>query len=259
MKQLLHRLSIAAACLVIALQANAQRAIVVAEDCSSATVDGIHGEIWRVTENGKSRWVLLDANDNYLADAPQHCVARLTRSIAESPAPRPQPVSTPAPSASGGLSPTLQQEILQRHNHWRQSLGVPALVWSPQVAAFAQQWANELAGQNCALEHRPRSGPFAQRYGENLFAASAVMWSDGRTEVQAVAPSQVVDSWDSEKADYDYNANACAAGKVCGHYTQVVWASSRTLGCAMKLCPDESQVWVCNYDAPGNVVGEKPY
>ena len=32
---------------------------------------------------------------------------------------------------------------------------------------------------------------------------------------------QVVESWDAEKADYDFDDHKCAEGKMCGHYTQV--------------------------------------
>ena len=44
---------------------------------------------------------------------------------------------------------------------------------------------------------------------------------------------QVVESWDAEKADYDFDNHECAEGKMCGHYTQVGWTRIRTLhgGC----------------------------
>ena len=53
------------------------------------------------------------------------------------------------------------------------------------------------------MQHRPRSGPFAQQHGENLFWASPVMWSDGRREVQQITSADVVDAWDEEKQWYD--------------------------------------------------------
>ncbi len=158
-----------------------------------------------------------------------------------------------------GLSSGQQEEILARHNHWREAVGAPGLAWSAELAAFAQEWADELSKRGCEMEHRPRSGPFTQKYGENLSWASPTTWSDGRTEAQSISPSSVVDGWDSEKADYDYASNTCAAGKACGHYTQVVWAKSERLGCAMTVCADNDQVWVCNYDPAGNFTGEKPY
>jgi uncharacterized protein YkwD len=119
---------------------------------------------------------------------------------------------------------------------------IPPLTWSGTVAATAQAWAN-----NCMFKH---SGG---QYGENIFATSGM-----------AKPSDVVGSWVSEQAKYDYANNSCSA--VCGHYTQVVWAKSLRLGCAVADCTQNSpfgggnwQFWVCNYDPPGNFVGERPY
>jgi len=61
---------------------------------------------------------------------------------------------------------------------------------------------------------------------------SAMNWSDGRKELQKISPEKVVDSWGSEKADYDYANNSCTPGKMCGHYTQMVWRATTTVGCA---------------------------
>jgi pathogenesis-related protein 1 len=281
MKKNLMVVGLAAVCAGVVIDVHAQDNMSVSEDCSSATVNGVQGEFWQVTENGQAKWVILDSNENYLADAPARCSEALTAMLAgdsssatppappSMPAPEARAPAAPAPSAPGsavpapvgasGLSPAQQEEILARHNHWREAVGAPALTWSPEMAAFAQQWAEALDGQGCDMRHRPKTGPYAQRYGENLYSASPVIWSDGRTEVQLVAPGAVVDSWDSEKIDYDYASNSCAGGKVCGHYTQLVWAGSARLGCGMKVCGDKSQVWVCNYDPAGNVGGERPY
>ena len=171
----------------------------------------------------------------------------------------PPPADEAASAGDGMLSASQAQGLLERHNHWRAAVGVGALTWSPELAAFAQAWADELARQGCTMRHRPHEGPFAQKYGENLYHASPVFWSDGRTEVQQISPEQVVDSWDSEKADYDHAANACAEGRMCGHYTQLVWSRSTSLGCGAAICPDQAQLWVCNYDPPGNIVGQRPY
>jgi pathogenesis-related protein 1 len=98
------------------------------------------------------------------------------------------------------------------------------------------------------------------KYGENLYWASAIQWSDGKREVQQVNPKKVVDAWGSEVKDYDYARNTCTLGKMCGHYTQVVWKNTTRVGCAVAVCEESSeQVWVCQYQTPGNWVGEKPY
>ncbi len=67
-------------------------------------------------------------------------------------------------------------------------------------------------------------------------------------------------SWMKEKANHNYATGTCATGKVCGHYTQVMWAKSTKLGCGLNKCPGLkwSSTIVCNY-APGGNSGGKPF
>jgi pathogenesis-related protein 1 len=68
-----------------------------------------------------------------------------------------------------------------------------------------------------------------------------------------------------EAKDYDYAANTCKG--VCGYYPQLVWRKGARLGCGVANPATNSpfsafpswQIWVCNYDPPGNFNGEKPY
>lgn len=149
------------------------------------------------------------------------------------------------------------QEMVAAHNRWRKTVKTPPLSYSPELAAASQEWADHLKRHNhCQMQH---SKPDA-KYGENLYWASAVQWSDGKRELQRVTPREVVDDWGKEREDYDYKSNSCAAGKMCGHYTQVVWRTTTTVGCAAAVCEDTlEQVWVCRYQPPGNWVGQKPY
>jgi pathogenesis-related protein 1 len=98
------------------------------------------------------------------------------------------------------------------------------------------------------------------KYGENLFWGSAVEWTDGRRAQQNVSAKRVVEDWGSEKADYDYATNQCTQGKMCGHYTQIVWRNTTKVGCGVAVCEDtKEQVWVCQYQPAGNWVGKRPY
>src|SRR5215831_9384178 len=131
-------------------------------------------------------------------------------------------------------------EMVRAHNKWRRAVGVPDIKWSASLATTAQAWANNLeATRGCNLVHS------RGRFGENLFWGSAVRYSSGTTEAQTVTPTNVVD--------------ACAEGKMCGHYTQVVWKTTTEVGCGSAVCADKSQVWVCNYAPAGNYIGQKPY
>lgn len=141
-------------------------------------------------------------------------------------------------------------EIVAAHNVWRAEVGVPPITYSAEVAASAQAWADYLKNSNnCHLMHSSTPN------GENIFGASA--WSDG--PAQDIHSSDPVNAWAEEKRDYDYAKNECVNGKVCGHYTQVVWKNSTTVGCAMAMCPNNNQVWVCQYAPAGNYIGQKPY
>ena len=148
--------------------------------------------------------------------------------------------------------------FITMHNKWRAEAGVTEkLKYSPALALSSQVWADTLKQTNhCLMRHSKPDG----KYGENLFWGSAMNWSDGRKELQKISPEQVVDSWGSEKIDYDYEKNSCTPDKMCGHYTQMVWRTTTTVGCAIAVCEDNlTQVWVCQYQPAGNLLGSKPY
>jgi pathogenesis-related protein 1 len=149
-------------------------------------------------------------------------------------------------------------EIIAAHNRLRAEVRVTKkLSYSKALAANAQAWANNLKRTNaCQMRHSEPDG----KYGENLFWGSAVEWTDGRKEQQKVSSKRVVEEWGSEKADYDYTANQCKFGKMCGHYTQIVWRSTTKVGCGVAVCDDTlEQVWVCQYQPTGNWAGKRPY
>jgi uncharacterized protein YkwD len=137
-------------------------------------------------------------------------------------------------------STPMYQAILDPHNAIRARVGVPPLVWSDQLAQVAQDWANHLIATG-ELNHRPNN-----RYGENIYAIAG----------GHATPAEVVDLWAKEARGYDIRSNTCSG--VCGHYTQIVWAKTRAVGCAVAT-DRRREVWVCNYDPPGNVIGFRPY
>ncbi len=152
-------------------------------------------------------------------------------------------------SPDGGSTDTANtpfaREMISAHNSVRISAtptpnpSLPILTWSNDVAAVAQAWADM-----CRFEHNTGRG----NLGENILIATP----------NTVTTAGVVQNWASEAASYDYGRNACAPGKQCGHYTQIVWRSTTPVGCATKVCPPW-QLWVCNYSPPGNYLGQRPY
>jgi uncharacterized protein YkwD len=151
-------------------------------------------------------------------------------------------VLTNADAQNRQTTPTfsIERDMLASHNSLRARVGVPALAWSEALAARAQDWADTLLARK-QFFHRPNSP-----YGENLFEIRGAR----------VLPAQVVDEWASESRAYDYRSNKCLG--VCGHYTQIVWRDTREVGCAVAR-DLQQEVWVCNYNPPGNWVGKRPY
>jgi pathogenesis-related protein 1 len=151
-----------------------------------------------------------------------------------------KPRTEPKPPEFTGEETGALAGLSAAHNQVRAGVGVAPLAWSPSLSRYAQDWANQLAANNCQLAHRPN-----RPYGENLF------WTSNGATAQ-----YVVDFWAAEAANYDIETNGCDG--VCGHYTQIVWATTTQVGCGMATCGSQ-QIWVCNYDPTGNLYGQKPY
>ncbi|CAA6657664.1 unnamed protein product [Spirodela intermedia] len=134
------------------------------------------------------------------------------------------------------------QDYLDVHNTARSAVGVGPIAWNATLAAYAQNYANQRIA-DCQLVHS--GGP----YGENLFWGSGKEWT----------AREAVQLWVDEKQYYNYTTNTCATGKVCGHYTQVVWRNSSNLGCARVKCNSRAIFITCNYSPRGNMVGQRPY
>ena len=148
--------------------------------------------------------------------------------------------------------------MVQEHNALRAEIGAPKLRWSKPLARQAATWATTLKKSGCAMRHS------RGKLGENLYWASARMTTaknKTRSAPQAITEKDVAAAWASEKAWYSRATNSCNAppGKSCGHYTQMVWAKTKEIGCAKAVCDDNSQIWVCNYAPAGNFVGQRPY
>lgn len=130
---------------------------------------------------------------------------------------------------------------LVRARHWELPLS-----WDFELERYARWWAGQRWG-DCRLQHSFPEDGF--KLGENVYWGSGDAWT----------PGDAVAAWAGEEKYYDYTTNSCEEGRVCGHYTQIVWRRSRRVGCARVVCKDGDVFMTCNYDPPGNYVGERPY
>lgn len=166
-------------------------------------------------------------------------------------------------AAASALATQDRDAILTAHNNARKNdvpgnTGgpLPNLAWDDALATASQTYANTLARTKCGdIDHDPNRGDV----GENLYTS-------GTTDASAPPGSgaNAVASWVAEKADYTYESNTCAPGKVCGHFTQVVWRDTTKVGCGRATCTAEDMintVWVCRYSPTGNmnIDTTKPY
>lgn len=150
--------------------------------------------------------------------------------------------------SSNGIDKKDLEIAIQEHNRVRADVGVGKLKWSSKISRYAQTWADHLATTSCRMKHRPRDGKWKELYGENLFIGTAGFYSI----------KEAVRSWESEKADYSYGTFTGRSRKPIGHYTQIIWKNSSKFGCGQALC-NGNLIIACNYDPPGNYIGEKPY
>ena len=153
------------------------------------------------------------------------------------------PTSTQTASGSTRMKPADQRAILSYHNKVRADVGVGPLRWDNGLAAFAQQWADHLASTSCKMQHRQPNN-----YGENLFQGTAGHY----TAVDAAK------GWETEKKLYRGGVITEKNYKPIGHYTQMVWRDTHKVGCGESICGGTLLV-ACNYDPPGNYLGNKPY
>ncbi|KAJ6743299.1 CYSTEINE-RICH SECRETORY PROTEIN-RELATED [Salix viminalis] len=136
-------------------------------------------------------------------------------------------------------------EFLSAHNKIRENHNLTLLAWDPKLAGYSRWWAETRRDECRKLLHSPNSP-----YGENLFWALQDRWN----------ASMVVNYWGGERNLYNPNTNECINNSVCGHYTQIVWNTTRRVGCAHVLCHNmQGNLFACSYDPPGNIYYHGPF
>ncbi|NVB83031.1 MAG: hypothetical protein HOV81_31930 [Kofleriaceae bacterium] len=172
----------------------------------------------------------------------------------------PEPVASPAPAPASAVEPppspeaampeeatpaakstkagSVAEQWIAAHNAVRAKHCAPALTWSKKLAEVAQSWANQLKAKGCVFGHSPGA-----KYGENLAAGT----------IGALDPESTVAMWYDEIKQYKFPAGGFSMNT--GHFTQVVWKSTREVGCGHVQCKG-NDIYVCNYDPPGNWEGQ---
>ena len=86
--------------------------------------------------------------------------------------------------------------------------------------------------------------------GENLWMGTAGRFS----------PTQMAELWAAERRDFRPGTfpkvSRSGNWQAVGHYTQMVWRTTTTLGCAAATGADGLTRLVCHYAPPGNIIGQ---
>lgn len=150
------------------------------------------------------------------------------------------PDSTLTLSTTTSISPqytnalTLKTSVLNSTNFFRYEHNAPFLLWNDSLATYAANYASK-----CIWAHS--HGP----PGENL--------ARGYPNITAS-----IEAWGNERSLYNFTGSQTGFTEATGHFTQLVWKSTQTVGCAVQNCNGtngvEGFLVVCEYWPAGNIV-----
>ncbi|XP_051164455.1 venom allergen 5-like [Leptopilina boulardi] len=200
--------------------------------------------------------VLIQGQEDYCSICPDHtmCRFRNTRPVCNA---RVSTLTTPQ-----------ILDILRVHNEYRQRVAsgnegrgrpgpqpparnMPNLFWDWELAIIAQRWAFQ-----CRFAHDSCRNTRRFQVGQNV----ATAWTTG-SDPSSI--SDLIKMWYDEVELFDRNqVEQYVFNTDTGHYTQMVWATTRRIGCGYinHMSGNRNTVLlVCNYGPAGNIRGEKIY
>ena len=154
-----------------------------------------------------------------------------------------------------------QLKALQVHNQERARLGVSDLIWNKNLEADAKKYADYLASKE-QFKHSKELQELNQ--GENLYRYYSSTTINNRKRPNLEPRDYCTDaseSWLEEKKDYVYAeiGSRKNKNKVIGHYTQMIWDSTKEIGIAYSVSKSGKVYVVARYYPTGYWVGEHPY
>ncbi|XP_039250502.2 cysteine-rich secretory protein 3-like isoform X2 [Styela clava] len=158
-----------------------------------------------------------------------------------------------------GTGPTIipltdhdKMEIVRHHNDLRRLGGASNMrfmTWDSELATIAEEHSKK-----CNFDHNKNRKHSRWSVGENIYATSGKMTGSDTTKA--------IQAWYDELKYFSHGSRTCQPGMTCGHYTQVMWATTFKVGCAICSCVDitgigqrySGSLFVCNYAPAGNIV-----
>lgn len=155
---------------------------------------------------------------------------------------------------------TIRADILKRHNELRALHGVEPLERDTDLETISQQYADKTLAQNLWLVHSENTKG-GEAIGENI----AVSYNS--IPITSYSGTDATNQWYNEIANYDFDTGKKIneSGKAIGHFTQVVWKTSKKIGCGAIETTEKISTaggtWytatiICNYYPAGNYIGQ---
>jgi len=145
------------------------------------------------------------------------------------------------------------KELVELHNELRAREGaadMELITWNNRLASQAAKWAATCTWGHGILTAEP---DIKEKIGQNVWAV------EGNT----IAVTDGIHAFYDEKQECE--GKDLAVNKDCENYIQLVWSTTRQVGCAVHRCePLVGKGWngmylVCNYRPHGNWRGTRPF
>ncbi|XP_067652867.1 GLIPR1-like protein 1 [Haliotis asinina] len=157
--------------------------------------------------------------------------------------------------AKGRVGFTFEEKValLRTHNNYRREAGASnmnQLLWNSGLENLAQNWTGKCQWYHNYKRHRIPG--FDYRYvGENMYLSLTWMYT-----------TRALDQWHNEKK-FLSSQLTCRSRRMCGHYVQMVWYNTETVGCSVRYCKKmgfsrwvrDGFFMVCDYGPLGNTRG----
>jgi len=164
---------------------------------------------------------------------------------------KPSSASSKKINTSDGLNQEEQDSFIKETNAYRTRAKALPLSWDNNLAKSAQAWVDFLCeNEGCKMRH-PSTESEKNKYLNNNTYGQNLAWFEGYPG----SPAESVKNWGPvECKQYDPNSptRGTAGGEV-GHFTQLVWKSTKSQGCGAATNGKET-LYACNYSPAGNVI-----
>lgn len=144
----------------------------------------------------------------------------------------------------------MQDVVLGMQNDERESLGLAPLEWDAALAADASRYARSMA-RTGVFAHSNRASRSVPS-GENLW-----MGTRGAYDYETMIGSFLDEKRLMRRSGRMPDLSTTGRWQDVGHYSQIIWRSTRKVGCALGESAQYDYL-VCRYYPAGNVFGQGP-